>query len=156
MTTFDERERSYEKKFAMDEELRFKAEARRNKLVGQWAATLLGLSGDAVDDYVKAVRRADLVEKGDEDVFRKIRKDFDDKGVLKSDAVALDEAHAAPTAAGRGLHHHRQADLACFLLEIGVALVGALIARHARHGGIDHAPLGGSLVNHGGDRGRAG
>lgn len=86
MTTFDERERSYEKKFAMDEELRFKAEARRNKIVGQWAAEKLGLTGTAVDDYVKSVRKADLVEKGDEDVFRKIRKDFDDKAVKVSDA----------------------------------------------------------------------
>lgn len=86
MTTFDERERSYEKKFAMDEELRFKAEARRNKLIGQWAAEKLGLSGGAVEDYVKAVRKADLAEKGDEDVFRKIRKDFDEKGVSISDA----------------------------------------------------------------------
>lgn len=86
MTTFDERERSFEKKFAMDEELRFKAEARRNKLVGQWAAEKLGLAGTAVDDYVKSVRKADLAEKGDEDVFRKIRKDFDDKSVKISDA----------------------------------------------------------------------
>ncbi len=86
MTTFDERERSFEKKFAMDEELRFKAEARRNRLFGQWAAAQLGLTGTAVDDYVKAVRKADLIEKGDEDIFRKVRKDFDDKGVKLSDA----------------------------------------------------------------------
>lgn len=86
MTTFDERERSYEKKFAMDEELRFKAEARRNRIVGQWAAAKLGLTGSDVDDYVKSVRKADLTEKGDDDVFRKIRKDFDDKGVSVADA----------------------------------------------------------------------
>lgn len=86
MTTFDERERSYEKKFAMDEELRFKAEARRNKLIGQWAAEKLGLAGGEVDEYVKSVRKADLAEKGDDDVFRKIRKDFDEKGVKVSDA----------------------------------------------------------------------
>jgi hypothetical protein len=86
MTTFDEREKSFEKKFAMDQELRFKSEARRNKLVAHWAAEKLGLSGTAVDDYVKAVRKADLLEKGDNDVFRKIRKDFDDKGVKVSDA----------------------------------------------------------------------
>lgn len=86
MTTFDERERSFEKKFAMDEELRFKAEARRNRLFGQWAAGQLGLTGTAVDDYVKAVRKADLIEKGDEDIFRKVRKDFDDQGVKLSDA----------------------------------------------------------------------
>jgi hypothetical protein len=85
MTTFNDREKSYEKKFAMDEELKFRAEARRNKLLAQWAAEKLGLSGTAVDDYVKAVRKADLVEKGDEDVFRKVRKDLDDKGVRVSD-----------------------------------------------------------------------
>lgn len=86
MTTFDERERSYEKKFAMDEELRFKAEARRNKILGLWAAEKLGITGPAVDEYVRAVRKADLAEKGDEDVFRKLRKDLDDKGVKISDA----------------------------------------------------------------------
>ena len=85
MSTFNEREKSFEKKFAMDEELRFKAEARRNKLLGQWVAAKLGLSGAAVDDYVKAVRKADLAEKGDEDVFRKIRKDLDAGGVALSD-----------------------------------------------------------------------
>ena len=63
MTTFDDRERSFEKKFAMDQELKFKAEARRNRLLGQWAAAKLGLSGSEVDDYVKAVRKADLAEK---------------------------------------------------------------------------------------------
>lgn len=86
MTTFDDREKSFEKKFAMDQELRFKAEARRNKLLAQWAAGKLGLSGPAIDDYVKAVRKADLAEKGDEDLFRKLRKDFDDKGVTVADA----------------------------------------------------------------------
>lgn len=85
MTSFDEREKSFEKKFALDQELKFKAEARRNKLLGEWAAGKLGLSGEAVTEYVKAVRKADLAEKGDEDVFRKVRKDFDDKGVAVSD-----------------------------------------------------------------------
>ena len=80
MTTFNEREKSFEKKFAMDEELKFKAEARRNKLLGQWAAGKLGLSGTAVDDYIKAVRKADLAQKGDEDVFQKVMKDLTDKG----------------------------------------------------------------------------
>jgi len=86
MTTFDERERSFEKKFAMDQDLRFKAEQRRNKLLGDWAAQKLGMSGAAVEDYIKAVRKADLAQKGDEDVFRKIRKDFDDKAVAVTDA----------------------------------------------------------------------
>jgi len=85
MTTFDDRERSFEKKFAMDQELKFKAEARRNRLLGQWAAGKLGLSGSEVDDYVKAVRKADLVEKGDRDVRRKIRQDFDSKGIAIPD-----------------------------------------------------------------------
>jgi hypothetical protein len=86
MTTFNERERSYEKKFAMDQELMFKAEARRNKLLGQWAAARLGLTGTAVDDYVKAVRKADLAQKGDEDVFQKVKGDFTAKGVAVPDA----------------------------------------------------------------------
>jgi len=86
MTTFDERAKSFEKKFAMDEELKFKSEQRRNKLLGEWAAGQLGLSGADVDEYVKALRRADLATKGDEDVFRKLRTDFDAKGVAISDA----------------------------------------------------------------------
>jgi hypothetical protein len=86
MTTFDEREKSFERKFALDQELRFKAESRRNKMLGEWAGAKLGLSGPALEDYIKAVRKADLAEKGDEDVFRKIRKDFDDKGVKVTDS----------------------------------------------------------------------
>lgn len=85
MTTFNEREKAFEKKFAHDQELKFKAEARRNKMLGEWAAAQLGLTGTEVEDYVKAVRKADLAEKGDEDVFRKVRGDFDAKGVSISD-----------------------------------------------------------------------
>ena len=86
MTTFNDREKSFEKKFAMDEELKFKAESRRNRLPGQWAAAKLGLSGAALDDYVKAVRKADLAQKGDDDVFQKIKKDLKDKGVSVADS----------------------------------------------------------------------
>ena len=86
MTTFDEREKSFEKKFALDEELKFRSEQRRNKLLGEWAAGKLGLVGPAMQDYVKALRKADLATKGDEDVFQKLRKDFDAKGVAVSDA----------------------------------------------------------------------
>lgn len=86
MTTFDDREKSYEKKFALDEELKFRSEQRRNKLIGEWAAGKLGLTGPAVEDYVRAVRKADLASKGDEDVFQKIRKDFDAKAVAVPDA----------------------------------------------------------------------
>ena len=85
MTTFDKREEGFEKQFAHDEELRFKANARRNKLLGAWAATQLGLSGADAEAYAKEVVMADFEEAGDEDVFRKIRKDFDAKGVKQSD-----------------------------------------------------------------------
>jgi hypothetical protein len=85
MTTFDKREEGFEKKFAHDEELRFKANARRNKLLGRWAAEKLGLSGVASDTYAKDVVMADFEESGDDDVFRKIRADFDAKGVAQSD-----------------------------------------------------------------------
>ena len=85
MTTFDKREEGFEKKFALDEELRFKASARRNKLLGLWAAEKLGHSGPAADTYAKDVVASDFEEAGDDDVFRKIRKDFDAKGVDQSD-----------------------------------------------------------------------
>jgi hypothetical protein len=97
MTTFDKREDGFEKKFAHDEELRFKASARRNKLLGLWAAEKLGLSGAQAEAYAKEVVVADLEEAGDQDVFRKIRKDFDDKKVAASDADirrAMDELMA--------------------------------------------------------------
>jgi len=85
MTTFDKREEGFEKRFAVDEEMKFKANARRNKLLGLWAAEKLGISGAEADAYAKAVVLADLEEVGDDDVFRKIRKDFDAKGVKESD-----------------------------------------------------------------------
>jgi len=86
MTTFNERQKGFEQKFAHDQDLKFKAEARRNNLIGAWAAEKLGLTGDEVTEYQKQVRRADLEQKGDEDVIRKIRADFDAKGVAVSDA----------------------------------------------------------------------
>ena len=86
MSTFDEREKGFEKKFAHDQDLKFKAESRRNKMVAEWAAEKLGITGAALEDYIKAVRRADLAEKGDEDVVRKLAKDFADKGVKVGDA----------------------------------------------------------------------
>jgi hypothetical protein len=84
-TTFDKREEGFEKKFAHDEELKFKAAARRNKLLGQWAAEKLGLSGAAAEAYAKDVVIADFQEVGDQDVFRKIRADFDAKKLAVSD-----------------------------------------------------------------------
>ena len=85
MSTFDKRQEGFESKFAHDEALKFKAAARRNMLLGLWAAEKLGLSGDEATAYAKAVVVADLAEAGDEDVFRKIRADFDAKQVDQSD-----------------------------------------------------------------------
>ena len=86
MTQFDDREKGFEKKFALDQDLKFRAESRRNKLLAEWAAAKLGIMGDALPDYVRSVVKADLEEKGDEDVFRKVRKDFDEKGVQVTDS----------------------------------------------------------------------
>ena len=85
MSGMDERSDAFENKFAHDEELRFKAEARRNKMLGLWAAELLGKEGDDAEAYAKEVVLADFEEAGDQDVFRKVRKDFDDAGVDQSD-----------------------------------------------------------------------
>ena len=85
MTSFDKREEGFERKFAHDEETRFRANARRNKLLGLWAAEKMGITGTDADTYAKSVMRADIAEAGDEDVFRKIRADFDAKGVAQSD-----------------------------------------------------------------------
>ena len=85
MTTFDKREEGFEKQFAHDEELKFKATSRRNKLFGLWAADKLGLSGADADAYAKEVVMSDFEESGEDDVFRKVRKDFDAKGVAQSD-----------------------------------------------------------------------
>ena len=97
MATFKDREQSFEAKFAHDAELKFKAEMKRNKIVGAWAAAELGLSGDAAETYIKDVIKADFEEAGDEDVLRKISKDFKEKSVSKSDddiRTALDKAMA--------------------------------------------------------------
>jgi hypothetical protein len=85
MTTFDKREEGFEKQFAHDEELKFKAVARRNRMLGLWAAQKLGLSGAQAEAYAKEVVMADFEEPGDHDVFRKIRRDFDAKGIAQSD-----------------------------------------------------------------------
>ncbi len=85
MTTFDKREEGFEQQFAHDEELRFKATARRNKLLGLWAAEKLGLTGAAAENYAKSVVMVDFEEAGGHDVLRKIRRDFDAKGVAQSD-----------------------------------------------------------------------
>ena len=85
MSTFDQRKDAFENKFALDEELRFKATARRNKLLGLWAAEKLGKSGTDADAYAKSVVVADFEEAGDEDVVRKVKGDFVAAGVAVSD-----------------------------------------------------------------------
>ena len=97
MTTFDKREEGFEKKFAHDEELKFKAEARRNKLLGLWVAEKLGLSGDAANEYAREVVAADFEEAGDGDVLRKVMRDLGAKGVAITEPqirVKMDELMA--------------------------------------------------------------
>ena len=85
MTTFDKREEGFEKKFALDEEQKFKAEARRDKLLGLWVAEKLGLSGNAAGDYAKTVVAADFDEPGDADVVRKVMDDLAAKDIAVSE-----------------------------------------------------------------------
>ena len=85
MSTFDKREEGFEKKFALDEEQKFKAEARRNKLLGLWAAEKLGKSGEDATVYAKEVVASDFEEAGDSDVLRKVTKDLAGKGVSEQE-----------------------------------------------------------------------
>jgi hypothetical protein len=98
MTTFDDRENAFEAKFAHDAEMQFRAEARRNKLLGLWAAGLLGKSGDDADSYAREVIKSDFQEAGDEDVFRKIKADLggraDDAAIRSQMRQLLAEAKA--------------------------------------------------------------
>jgi len=101
MTTFDKRAEGFEKKFALDEEQKFKAEARRNRLLGLWAAEKLGISGDAADAYAKEVVAADFEQPGDGDVLHKVLKDLTAKGnaVTEGDVRAkMDELLAVAVA----------------------------------------------------------
>ncbi|KRR13587.1 DUF1476 domain-containing protein [Bradyrhizobium valentinum] len=101
MSTFDKREEGFEKKFALDEEQKFKAEVRRNKLLGLWAAEKLGLSGDAATAYSKEVVAADFEQAGDKDVQDKVVKDLTAKGVAvtaQEVRVKMDELIAVAAA----------------------------------------------------------
>jgi hypothetical protein len=91
MSKFDERQRSFESKFARNEEVKFKATARRNKLIGLWAAELLGKSGEDAEAYAKEVVRADFEEAGHEDVVRKLRADLGDNVDEQTIRAKLDE-----------------------------------------------------------------
>ena len=105
MSNMKDREQGFERKFVMDEETRFKATARRNKLLGMWAAEKLGKSGADAEAYAREVVVADMQEAGDDDVLRKVKADFEAGGVAQSDhqirrtmdelmAVALEQVKA--------------------------------------------------------------
>ena len=81
MSSFDEREKGFEKKFAHDEELQFKVSARRNKYIGEWASKILGYNSDQEKEYIQSVIKADFAEAGDEDVFRKIKEYLKDHNI---------------------------------------------------------------------------
>lgn len=99
MSSFDKRQEGFEKKFALDEEQKFKAEARRNKLLGLWAAEKLGKTGDDAAAYAKEVVSADFEEAGDSDVLRKVTKDLEGKGVSEADVrKKMDELVATAVA----------------------------------------------------------
>ena len=102
MTTFDDRENAFENKFARDEEFQFKVTARRNKLVGLWAAEKMGLSPEEADAYGKSVVQADFEEAGDEDVIRKLLGD------LTSAGVEIDEAAIRAALDGKMVEARRQ------------------------------------------------
>ncbi|WP_025561192.1 DUF1476 domain-containing protein [Sphingomonas sp. UNC305MFCol5.2] len=87
MTTFDDRERAFEAKFARDEDIAFRVSARRNRLLGQWAAAKMNLTPEETDAYAKAVVQADFEEAGDEDVIRKLLGDLIAAGVEVDDAT---------------------------------------------------------------------
>ena len=94
MSTFDEREKSFEKKFAHDEELQFKISARRNKYIGQWASQILGYNSDQEKEYIQSVIKADFAEAGDEDVFRKVKADLKDHNISDEEIrKKMDELH---------------------------------------------------------------
>ena len=85
MSSFDEREKSFEKKFAHDEELQFKVSARRNKYIGEWASKILGYNSDQEKEYIQSVIKADFAEAGDDDVFRKVKEDLKDHNISDED-----------------------------------------------------------------------
>ena len=104
MSTFDDRESAFENKFAHDEEMKFKAEARCNKLLGLWAADLLGKSGDDAQAYAKEVVRADFEEAGHEDVVRKVAADLGDKAT--ADEIRAKRAELMIAAKGQIVAEH--------------------------------------------------
>ena len=95
MNKFNEREKSFEKKFAKDEELKFKIAARTNKYFGEWASLKLGKNEEEKKNYIQDIIRADMEEAGNEDVFRKIKKDFQEASVSVDDREIRDQMEKA-------------------------------------------------------------
>jgi len=111
MGSFDDRERAEEARYALDQETQFKVAARRNKLLGLWAAEVMGLVGSEADAYAREVVLSDLEEAGDEDVFRKVRGDFDKKGIQRSDAQIREQMAAlGPVARKQVLNEKDEAE----------------------------------------------
>jgi hypothetical protein len=103
MTTFDDREKAFENKFKRDQELQFKVKARRNKLLGMWAASKVGVTGEAAEKYAKEVVSADFEKPGDDDVVQKVVKDLGAKGAKVSEAEVKGEMQRLEVEAKRQL-----------------------------------------------------
>ena len=85
MSSFEDRKKSFEKKFAHDQELQFKVSARRNKYLGEWVSQILSFNSDQEKEYIQSVIKADFAEAGDQDVFRKIKEDLKEKNIPDED-----------------------------------------------------------------------
>ena len=103
MSKFEEREKSFEKKFAKDQELQFKVSARSNKYLGEWASSVLELTNEEKEKYIQEVIKADLEEAGNEDVFRKVKKDFEKKLIDIEDTEIRNQMQKALTRAKEDL-----------------------------------------------------
>ena len=95
MNKFDEKEKSFERKFAMDEELQFKIAARSNKYLGEWVSSMLGKNGEEKQNYIQEIIKADMEEAGNEDVFRKVKKDFQTASISIEDSEIRDQMEKA-------------------------------------------------------------
>ena len=95
MSKFEEREKSFEKKFAKDQELQFKVAARGNKYLGEWAGDQLGKIGEEKQNYIQEIIKADMEEAGDEDVFRKVKKDFETNSIIIEDSEIRNQMEKA-------------------------------------------------------------
>ena len=95
MNKFNEREKTFEKKFQIDQELKFKVEARSNKYLGEWAGSKLGKAEEEKKNYIQEIIRADMEEAGSEDVFRKVKKDFEINSIVIEDSEIRDQMEKA-------------------------------------------------------------